>query len=361
MHDRNVIKRVNDKQAKHDKEASRKPFYSPSYFGTFYFGEYHILSLCILSLAIWYVHALISATIFSICRSTIYLKCVCYCIYCKLGAVKYFVETLYVDVNTKGAFQRTPLMEAARGGQIETMKYLLSRGADHKSKDQHGSTAFHLAVLSGQFGVVKYFTEVMHFDVNTQDDSGQTPIIYAVKSGNTLAVNYLLEAGANLEAKDDDGATAFHVAIEKADANMVRYFVETLHCDIRSTGSLKRTPLMYAAQSGSLEKIKYLLSSGANFRARDAEGSTALHLAALYGQLDVVKYLVEVLKADVNEPGFNNLTALAYATKDGPVAQYLIGRSSNNLDENKKQKNGANKKQKNGANKKQKNSLNKKK
>jgi hypothetical protein len=56
-----------------------------------------------------------------------------------------------------------------------------------------------------------------------------------------------------------------------------------------------------AAQNGDLKAMKELIDKGANVKAINKYGQTALHLAALYGKLEVVKYLIEEQNVNVNE------------------------------------------------------------
>jgi hypothetical protein len=53
------------------------------------------------------------------------------------------------------------------------------------------------------------------------------------------------------------------------------------------------TRLMYAAQKGDVARVEWLLRRGAKLEMKDAEGSTALHWAALTGHLNIVKLLCE--------------------------------------------------------------------
>ena len=51
-------------------------------------------------------------------------------------------------------------------------------------------------------------------DVNARDNFLNTPLVGAVKGRHLEIVRLLVEPGANLDAKDEEGRTAFHVAAE---------------------------------------------------------------------------------------------------------------------------------------------------
>jgi ankyrin repeat protein len=51
--------------------------------------------------------------------------------------------------------------------------------------------------------------------VNARDKNSNTPLLRALKEGHPEAARLLVEHGANIDAEDDEGRTAFHVASEK--------------------------------------------------------------------------------------------------------------------------------------------------
>lgn len=73
-----------------------------------------------------------------------------------------------------------------------------------------------------------------------------------------------------------------------------------------------RTPLHYAAQTGHLEMVKFLIYQGANVDSRNYDGHTALHLAAWEDHLGVVECLVK-MHADINVRDNAGRTALHFA------------------------------------------------
>ncbi|MBN2018412.1 MAG: ankyrin repeat domain-containing protein [Candidatus Cloacimonetes bacterium] len=72
-------------------------------------------------------------------------------------------------------------------------------------------------------------------------------------------------------------------------------------------------PLTVAAIAGNLDIMKYLISQGADINTIDREGSNLLHNAAANGHLEVVQYLLDQ-GFDINAEDANGNTALLFAS-----------------------------------------------
>ena len=89
--------------------------------------------------------------------------------------------------------------------------------------------------------------------------------------------------------------------------------------------SYDATALMLAARYGRLEMVKFLIDKGADINIKNRIGSTAIHVASEYGRIDVVKYLVKK-GADVNAGNKYGYTPLMRASlsKHPGTVKYLI-------------------------------------
>ena len=64
-------------------------------------------------------------------------------------------ELIMQNVNAKDRHGHTPLMEAAKTGNLEAVKDLLNRGADLEAKSEKGKTALHYAAANGNVDIVQ--------------------------------------------------------------------------------------------------------------------------------------------------------------------------------------------------------------
>lgn len=129
-------------------------------------------------------------------------------------------------------------------------------------------------------------------NLEKRNEFDQTPLMLAASSGKVDVVKSLVQHGANVEAKDREGATALHVAIERARWPVVSFLLqpethkvnEITKIDVNSSDNLGRTPLHSCARLNCSEKditiaIQQLLHLGADINMRDKADHTPLYYA----------------------------------------------------------------------------------
>ena len=114
----------------------------------------------------------------------------------------------------------------------------------------------------------------------------------AVRSGDIASTQVILASGFNPNTRDNMGATALHDAVWSGHIELVRLLLDHgADPNIPHAEGLS-TPLHYAAIKGQAAIAALLLDHGANINGVDRSGSTALHLAAARGYIDVVRLLI---------------------------------------------------------------------
>ncbi len=129
-----------------------------------------------------------------------------------------------LDQAGRGANEQTPLMAAARGGQMEAMRLLVAAGASAATTNRSGYTALMAGAESRKPEVVEYLLS-QGADVNAATTEERTPLYYAVRNCDTPTVELLLSAGAKITPKlrklpglSSSGCDAVRALIEKSDA-----------------------------------------------------------------------------------------------------------------------------------------------
>jgi ankyrin repeat protein len=135
------------------------------------------------------------------------------------------------------------------------------------------------AAKSGDLIQVKKFISENPNLVHSRTLMGDTPLILAVESGNSNVVAVLIEAGADVNAKDDSRITPLHWAAFYGRVTIAEMLLKA-GADINATGFRhNNTPLQVAAAHGHAEVAEILISHGANLAAEDMLGKTALQFA----------------------------------------------------------------------------------
>jgi ankyrin repeat protein len=226
----------------------------------------------------------------------------------------------------------TPLMFAAREGDVDVARVLVSGGADVNATAGDGKTALALAVFNGNYEVASFLVD-SKADVNKADAQRFTPLFWAVDRRN-------METAPNFPWMVTADPMPLIRKLLDAGANPNAIVNNTPRARMRegSPRIVFATALMRAAFAADVELVKLLLDRGADPKiiSRDSETmlSAAAGLAFIHGyhrgkspaeRLQVVKLFVE-LGNDVNQADDYGITPLMAAGNFGdvPVIQYLI-------------------------------------
>jgi ankyrin repeat protein len=143
-------------------------------------------------------------------------------------------------------------------------------------------------------------------DLNQPSDRGWTPLLLAISKADTDSISALLDAGADVNARE---INTWHTPLSRAVGAYyggVPQVVSLLLSRGANTDSAPinahEAPLLAAAEKGLETITLMLLSKGANIEIEDDWGKTAVHLAAEKGHAGVIRILSEH-GADMNKLG----------------------------------------------------------
>jgi len=246
------------------------------------------------------------------------------CITCKKGWLP-MVELLLqaqAKVNLAGQNARTPLHYALENGNEEVAIYLLEHGANANITDAQGDTSLHVACRKQCIKATQAITSQAGINMDVHNKSHMTPLMYGCQLDDLRLVEMLLrskakvryspylptplhvvhsvacarlilDAGADVNTRDDTNCTALHNAcgiINNYD--VVQLFIEH-SADVNARDKNLSTPLHKACQGGALRNVQILLRNGADVHAIDYQGCSPLHVASKMGYAAVSKVLIE--------------------------------------------------------------------
>lgn len=225
---------------------------------------------------------------------------------------------------------------AAKAGMDNTLKKALSYGLDVNRTTPIGNlTPLSLAIIGRHLSTVMILLAVDGIEMNCEDSAQWwTPIQWATSHGEAGMVELLLkhggsdrerlnaamllavrnddadifkillhyDGGMDLNAKDVTGDTALTLATKNKNVDLQKILIENEQVDLNCRASFKEqdtagmTPLMITVKHDDhLVTVRYLLSQKdrLDLKSTDHRGNTALHFAALEGDLPVCSLLLE--------------------------------------------------------------------
>jgi uncharacterized protein len=211
---------------------------------------------------------------------------------------------------------RFSLLLIASNGELRRLLQLPKLHVDVNEREYYGRTALHLAALEGHCNVIKTLLD-FKADLHLVDGLKNTAFHYAmVKAHDTEAVKLLITAGADVNELDGSGTPALCTAVMWRWKEMVAFLLDCKANVNSQRQGEQRTALHIAAAFGSVEIIKLLLQSQADFLMEDSSFRTPLSVAAAFGQPDAVRMLLAANPETGTDSEYQD-NALYYSGIDG--------------------------------------------
>jgi ankyrin repeat protein len=185
----------------------------------------------------------------------------------KLLTNKYFVRTAET-ILAKNSLDETVLHVACQFGNLEVIKIILDKLFQSTSvsasgllynQNKDGRTCFHIACANGFTNVVQYFLKDKKIIqlLDYTDNSLNTSLHLATQFGHSSVVSMLLEFNLDLDARNEDGASALDLSCRKGFFEISKLLIGKYSIMTRSHG-----PLHTACQEGAHEVVQLLLNKG---------------------------------------------------------------------------------------------------
>lgn len=208
----------------------------------------------------------------------------------------------------------TELISAVKTLNTRAVKDLLrANKALANGPDAGGSTALHHAAAFATPAIVKMLLDA-GADIEAKNRFAQRPLHWAFASPEK--VKLLLARGADVNAQANDGRTVLYLAAAQRNSSAVLDLLLDKGAKTELATSNGRTPLMAAATNGEVAMMRKLIDRKANVNALSGTGGTALMDAAASRNTEAVTLLL-AHGANVNAKTKRNQTAISAAATFG--------------------------------------------
>lgn len=226
--------------------------------------------------------------------------------------------------------QQTLLHRAIDHNKEDIAQFLIRSGCDLNAPRRPGPdgtggdeardecTPLHLCCQWGLEQVIQTLIE-HDADVNARDIEGKTPIHVAIQNQHSQIISLLLyHPNIDLNIRDKKGLTPFATALTFRNNKAAQAILERLPKAAEQCDNKGRNFLHTAIQKNDMESILFLMSIqvDVNSRVHDVTQTPPLHLAAVSGNEMLVRSLI-LAGARVNDTDANRNTALHTAAKAG--------------------------------------------
>ena len=257
------------------------------------------------------------------------------------------------------------LLFSALEGHLKSFEHILELVAVEESvttklvllmhTDTVGNNVLHLAITLGCLELVKYLINEIKLDIIVSNNCGQSCVDLVLKQDQPLITAYFTENWENFYIEGENypdhsicqnrellkllnmcknichvnhnGCTALHIACQRGDTKIAEFLLSNHGLFLPDNNGF--TPLHTACMHGNLkvvivfnEEIKMI----AEWLYRSHNNNTALHLAARYDKVLIVRYIVENNICDIDLRGENGQTPLILAAfyKSYETLKFLI-------------------------------------
>lgn len=230
------------------------------------------------------------------------------CVHGEVAKVKQMIK-FGVKLNRRDASGRTLLHDSSVRNNIDIVRILVQSGANEYVKDSRGRTPLMYAAAKGHYDIVKYLIErntfripvitnngvVMvetHEYLNTTDDDGRSCLMYACGEGHSSCVQFILNAGADVNLVDSGGRNALMYACREGYTDLVQLLIDH-GISVNCVSNVGWSALHYSCLRGHYRLVKLLLDNKIDVNIENNMSNTAAYFAFKSGNVEIVKLLLE--------------------------------------------------------------------
>ncbi|XP_039624673.1 histone-lysine N-methyltransferase EHMT2 isoform X2 [Polypterus senegalus] len=231
-------------------------------------------------------------------------------------ALERALVTQEAERRKKLRFHPRQLYPAAKQGELQKVLLMLIDGIDPGYQtDQHSRrTSLHAAAQRGYLAVCHILVQA-GANIDAKDKSLKTPLLEAIANNHLEVVQYLVQHGACVYNAEEDGSTGLHHAAKLGNLQMVNLLLATGQVEVNAQDNGGWTPIIWAAEHKHIDVIRALLARGADVTLQDKERNICLHWASFAGSADIAELLLNA-QCDVHSVNLHGDTPLHIAARE---------------------------------------------
>lgn len=216
------------------------------------------------------------------------------------------------------------LVDAAARQDWSTVRMLLKGQTDVNAPQGDGATALHWGAHWDNLAIVDLLLRA-GANANAVNHLGVTPLWLACENGSAAVAERLLRSGARASATvPAQGETVLMAAALSGNVNLVRMLLDHGADPNARTTTSAQTALMWAVSQNHHDVARLLIERGATARARSKGGFTPMLFAAQQGSIDIARTLMAA-GVGVNAEGESEAPlAVAIDSGEVPFALFLL-------------------------------------
>ena len=240
------------------------------------------------------------------------------CMSGSINAAEFFINTTDIDIDVICDECKTPLHYSCHHGNLELSQYLIEvQGSDINIRDNNGWNALAFSAQSGNMELVQYLIKKNHlllvsFCLLQAVDSTKLPLV------KILVNEYKLDP----HVKNSNGMQAIHDAAQVGAIDVLEYLIKDCGCDLSTVnGESNRNVFHYSTLSGHYSFIKHIINHYPQYtsllHSAHVDETLPIYDACISGVIQLVKFLINVIKCDCTTENKIGLTCAVYACISG--------------------------------------------
>jgi len=212
-----------------------------------------------------------------------------------------FLEKVGLNPNVTNKEGNTPLhILASRSKDAAIISYFIKKGLDVNQANEEGNNALMLASSRNNLEIIQMFLDLTK-DINAVNKKGQSALTNAVAYNTPETVLFLINNKADVSIVDAEGNNLGYYLMDAYSSRSKDAFEakwELLNAngvELKSAQANGNTLYHLAVANGDMELLEFVANHKGDVNAKNKEGLTPLHLAAMKAQDDkTLKYLLQL-------------------------------------------------------------------